>query len=154
MLLGALWTLTITGTSVAQRGRKPKPIADKAVRGNPGKRALTTIVPEPRRRDLICPLAVANNPIAKAYWDHFLGSTAPCRATIKVRAPVNQDEKGFWRMRRREGEARPKAQAPETSARGPLWGGLSADRDRPGMWRGLLIGGSTHCPAAMSPITR
>jgi transposase len=77
-----------------------------------------------------------------------------CRATIKVRAPVNQDEKGFWRMRRREGEARPKAQAPETSARGPLWGGLSADRDRPGMWRGLLIGGSTHCPAAMSPITR
>jgi hypothetical protein len=37
-----------------------------------------------------------------------------CSATIKVRKPVNQDEKVFGRLRRREGKARPKAQATET----------------------------------------
>ena len=36
-----------------------------------------------------------------------------CSATIKVRKPVNQDEKVFCRLRRREGEARPEAQATE-----------------------------------------
>ena len=38
---------------------------------------------------------------------------ASCSATIKVRKPVNQDEKVFCRLRRREGEARPEAQATE-----------------------------------------
>lgn len=76
-LLGGLSTLGIIGTSVAQRGRKPIPVADKAIRGNPGKRALATLVPEPKRGDLICPLAVASNQIAKTYWEHFLGSVAP-----------------------------------------------------------------------------
>ena len=36
-----------------------------------------------------------------------------CSATIKVRTPVNQDEKMFCRLRRREGGARPEAQATE-----------------------------------------
>jgi len=36
-----------------------------------------------------------------------------CSATIKVRKSVNQDEKVFCRLRHREGEARPEAQATE-----------------------------------------
>jgi len=33
-----------------------------------------------------------------------------CRAAIKVRTPVNQDEKVFRRLQQRKGEARPEAQ--------------------------------------------
>jgi hypothetical protein len=78
MLLGALWTLTTIGTTVAQRGRKPTPVVVKRARGSErSNRPLATLVPEPRRGDLICPLAVANNPIARTYWDHFLTNTAP-----------------------------------------------------------------------------
>ena len=35
------------GAAMAQRGRKPKPIAAKIAAGNPGKRSLTTLVPAP-----------------------------------------------------------------------------------------------------------
>jgi circadian clock protein KaiC len=38
-----------------------------------------------------------------------------CRATIKVREPDNQGERGFRGLCRREGGARPEAQAPATS---------------------------------------
>jgi Transposase DDE domain group 1 len=43
----------------------------------------------------------------------------PCSAAIKVRTRDNLGEKEFWRLRRREGEARPKAQAPERTTLGP-----------------------------------
>ena len=36
-----------------------------------------------------------------------------CCAAIKVRKPVNLDEKVFRRLQRREGEARPEAQTAE-----------------------------------------
>ena len=39
-----------------------------------------------------------------------------CRATIEVRTPDNQGEKAFCRLRRREGGARPEAQAAEKLA--------------------------------------
>jgi hypothetical protein len=41
---------------------------------------------------------------------------APCRAAIKVRRRDNQGEKAFCRLRRREGGARPEAQAAERLA--------------------------------------
>ena len=62
---------------MAIRGNRPKPVADKKVRGNPGNRALTTIVPAPRGGAIICPLHVAANETAKAYWDMYLGNAAP-----------------------------------------------------------------------------
>ncbi len=60
-----------------QRGRKPKSVADKAVRGNPGKRALTTAVPKPPDGPLMIPLRVANNPVALVYWNNYVENSAP-----------------------------------------------------------------------------
>ena len=66
---------------MALRGRKPKPLAEKRLAGNPGKRPLTPVVPEPPEGDLLCPLEVKGNPRAAAYWDMFLGATAPGHLT-------------------------------------------------------------------------
>jgi P27 family predicted phage terminase small subunit len=62
---------------MALPGRKPKTVAEKRVMGNPGGRPLTTVVPEPRPGDLLCPRAVAEDPRALTYWEMFLTNTAP-----------------------------------------------------------------------------
>jgi hypothetical protein len=62
---------------MAIRGNKPKPVADKMVRGNPGNRPLTTLVPAPRSGEMMCPLQVAKNSIAQSYWTMYLGNAAP-----------------------------------------------------------------------------
>jgi Phage terminase, small subunit len=67
----------VTARRVAVRGNRPKPVADKRIRGNPGNRALTTIVPAPKGGAIICPVHVAANETAKAYWDMYLGNAAP-----------------------------------------------------------------------------
>jgi hypothetical protein len=46
------------------------------------------------------------------YWSS-MASAAGCCAAIKVRKSDNQGEKAFCRLRRREGGARPEAQATE-----------------------------------------
>jgi Phage terminase, small subunit len=62
---------------MAQRGRKPKPVAAKIAAGNPGKRSLTTLVPPPRAGDMLCPQAVQRNERALAYWTMYLANAAP-----------------------------------------------------------------------------
>ena len=51
---------------VAQRGRKPKPSALKALEGNPGKRPLNGSEPQPERRAPRCPVWVEAE--AKKEW--------------------------------------------------------------------------------------
>jgi hypothetical protein len=62
---------------MAQRGRKPKPIAAKIAAGNPGKRPLSTLVPAPAPGDMLCPQAVQRNERARAYWTMYLANAAP-----------------------------------------------------------------------------
>ncbi len=52
--------------TVAQRGRKPKPTALKALEGNPGKRALNTNEPKPRQKAPRCPAWLEDE--AKKEW--------------------------------------------------------------------------------------
>lgn len=66
---------------MAQRGRKPKPVAAKIAAGNPGKRSLSTLVPPPRAGDMLCPQAVAGNERARAYWSMYLANAAPGHLT-------------------------------------------------------------------------
>jgi P27 family predicted phage terminase small subunit len=61
---------------MAQRGRKPKPIASKVAAGNPGKRPLTTLVPAPKAGEMMCPQAIQRNERARTYWDMFLANAA------------------------------------------------------------------------------
>lgn len=60
-----------------QRGRKPKPVADKLVRGNPGRRSLTTQIKRAPDGAIPCPDTVVRNQRAKGWWDHYLATTAP-----------------------------------------------------------------------------
>src|SRR3954447_6426268 len=62
---------------MAQRGRKPKPVAAKRAAGNPGRRPLTTLVPSPAQGELLCPTVVQRNPRARAYWEMSLANAAP-----------------------------------------------------------------------------
>ncbi len=62
---------------MAQRGRKPKPIAAKIAAGNPGKRPLTTLVPMPAPGAMLCPRSVQRNERALAYWTMYLANAAP-----------------------------------------------------------------------------
>jgi hypothetical protein len=62
---------------MAQRGRKPKPVAAKIAAGNPGKRPLTTLVPAPAAGVMLCPTVVQRNPRARAYWEMYLANAAP-----------------------------------------------------------------------------
>lgn len=62
---------------MAQRGRKPKPVAAKVAAGNPGKRSLVTLVPAPAPGDMLCPQAVQRNERALAYWTMYLANVAP-----------------------------------------------------------------------------
>src|SRR5690242_2256577 len=62
---------------MAQRGRKPKPLATKLAAGNPGKRPLTTLVPAPAPGDMLCPQSVQRNERAFAYWSMYLANAAP-----------------------------------------------------------------------------
>ena len=62
---------------MAQRGRKPKPVAAKIAAGNPGKRSLTTLVPPPKAGDMLCPQSVQRNERALAYWAMYLANAAP-----------------------------------------------------------------------------
>jgi phage terminase small subunit len=59
------------------RGNRPKPVAEKIIRGNPGHRKLTTIVAAPRNGEMSYPLHLAANETAKAYWDMYLANAAP-----------------------------------------------------------------------------
>jgi P27 family predicted phage terminase small subunit len=72
---------------MAQRGRKPKPIATKIAAGNPGKRPLTTLVPAPRAGKMMCPQSIQRNQRAQAYWDMYLGNAAPGHLTT-IDAPL------------------------------------------------------------------
>ena len=58
---------------MAQRGRKPKPVAAKIAAGNPGKRPLATLVPAPAAGDMICPQAVQRNARASRVLEHVSG---------------------------------------------------------------------------------
>lgn len=51
---------------MAQRGRKPKPIAIKELEGNPGKRPLNDAEPKPVRKAPPCPKWL--EPEAKKEW--------------------------------------------------------------------------------------
>lgn len=62
---------------MAQRGRKPKPVADKRMRGNPGGRSLAPQLPPAPLGRIDCPMTVEENPRARAFWDHYLQTTAP-----------------------------------------------------------------------------
>ena len=62
---------------MAQRGRKPKPVTAKIAAGNPGKRALTTLVPPPAPGEMLCPSVVERNARARAYWAMYLANAAP-----------------------------------------------------------------------------
>src|SRR5689334_24183103 len=62
---------------MAQRGRKPKPVAAKLAAGNPGKRVLTTLVPAPAPGDMLCPQSVQRNERAFAYWSMYFANAAP-----------------------------------------------------------------------------
>lgn len=57
-------------------GRKPTPVAEKILLGNPGKRPLTTLVPKPRGGSLACPEEVRSDPIALERWEHYTTTTA------------------------------------------------------------------------------
>lgn len=62
---------------MAIRGNRPRPVAEKRIRGNPGHRPLTTLVPAPADGPLLCPAQVAANETAKAYWAMYLANAAP-----------------------------------------------------------------------------
>jgi hypothetical protein len=66
---------------MAIRGRKPKPVAEKALAGNPGKRSLKTVVGAPQAGDMLCPRSVQGNGRAKGYWDMYLANAAPGHLT-------------------------------------------------------------------------
>lgn len=72
---------------MAQRGRKPKPIATKVAAGNPGKRSLATLVPSPKDGAMLCPRAVAGNERARDYWAMYLANAAPGHLT-PIDAPL------------------------------------------------------------------
>jgi len=56
------------------RGRKPQTIATRRLLGNPGRRSLSSMIPEPKRGELLCPKSVTDNERALAYWDHALAN--------------------------------------------------------------------------------
>lgn len=59
-------------------GRPARPIADKIARGKYGHRPIDNpIVPVPLSGPMHCPIQVADNEIAKAYWDMYLTNAAP-----------------------------------------------------------------------------
>jgi P27 family predicted phage terminase small subunit len=62
---------------MALRGRKPTPAAEKILLGNPGHRAITTVVPRPKGGSITVPPEVAQDAKAQEYWDHFITTTAP-----------------------------------------------------------------------------
>ena len=62
---------------MAQRGRKPKPVASKIAAGNPGKRSLATLVPAPKDGAMLCPQVVERNERARSYWAMYLANAAP-----------------------------------------------------------------------------
>ena len=62
---------------MSQRGRKPKPVTAKIAAGNPGKRALTTLVPPPAPGEMLCPSVVERSARARAYWAMYLANAAP-----------------------------------------------------------------------------
>jgi phage terminase small subunit len=72
---------------MAQRGRKPKPVAAKVAAGNPGKRSLTTLVPPPRAGEMRCPKVVLGNDRARDYWDMFLANVSAGHLT-PIDAPL------------------------------------------------------------------
>jgi phage terminase small subunit len=61
---------------MALRGRKATPIVQKLIRGNPGKRPLSTMVPAPRDGVIPCPAAVQRNARARDHWDMYVTNAA------------------------------------------------------------------------------
>lgn len=62
---------------MAIRGRKPNTIEDRKARGNPSKRPLTTLVPQPMKGAMLVPREVEANDRAQGYWEMFLTNSAP-----------------------------------------------------------------------------
>ncbi len=52
-------------------GRKPTPVADKILAGNPGKRRLTRPIPDPPEGPLEVPEEVREDPVALYWWRHY-----------------------------------------------------------------------------------
>jgi P27 family predicted phage terminase small subunit len=53
-------------------GPSPQPTALKILRGNPGRRPLNKREPEPEAKAPECPDYVKADPVALAYWEHYL----------------------------------------------------------------------------------
>ena len=53
-------------------GPSPQPTALKILRGNPGRRPLNKREPQPEAKPPECPDYVRADPVALAYWDHYL----------------------------------------------------------------------------------
>jgi len=62
---------------MALRGRKPTPVSEKILLGNPGGRPLKTVVPKVKSGRIACPPEVADDPKALEYWEHFVTATGP-----------------------------------------------------------------------------
>jgi phage terminase small subunit len=82
---------------MAVRGQKPKPVAEKILLGNPGKRALTTAVPKPKGGKLQCPEDVTADPVALAKWEHYTTTTTPGHL-LPVDAPMLAELCLTWSM--------------------------------------------------------
>jgi P27 family predicted phage terminase small subunit len=62
---------------MAIRGRKPTPVAEKELTGNPGGRALTTLVPPPRKRKPHPSPVVQQDARAMRHWELVMEEAAP-----------------------------------------------------------------------------
>ena len=68
------------------RGFPPTPSALKVIRGNPGKRALNKREPRPQAKPPECPDYVKADPVALAYWEHYV----PILMDMKVLTVADQ----------------------------------------------------------------
>ena len=82
---GVAWTTE----PMAQRGRKPKPVAAKIAAGNPGKRPLTTLVPPPAPGDMLCPKRWSGT---RGRWP-----TGRCTSRMRRRATCRRSTGRCWR---------------------------------------------------------
>lgn len=62
---------------MALRGRKPTPVAEKILTGNPGHKALTTLVPPPKKRKPVPSAVVAADARAMRHWELVMEEAAP-----------------------------------------------------------------------------
>jgi P27 family predicted phage terminase small subunit len=63
--------------TMALRGRKPTPVVEKILTGNPGGRSLATMLPQPRKRKPTPHKVVEEDPRAMRHWTLVLEECAP-----------------------------------------------------------------------------